>query len=93
MANKTPADLPPHLAELLATLPANITRQAGAEIIHKNLFPVSHLQPRAVAAADPAREWQGHGSHGRSALAGMGEVQCCADRDVWPPSNRRHCGA
>ena len=42
MLKKTPADLPPHLAELLATLPANVTRQAGAQIITKNLFPVSH---------------------------------------------------
>ena len=42
MAKNTPADLPPHLAELLAMLPANVTRQAGAQIITKNLFPVSH---------------------------------------------------
>jgi hypothetical protein len=42
MVKKTPADLPPHLAKLLAMLPANVTRQAGAQIITKNLFPVSH---------------------------------------------------
>ena len=42
MAKKTTAELPPRLAELLATLPVNVTRQAGAQIITKNLFPVSH---------------------------------------------------
>jgi hypothetical protein len=42
MIKKTPADLPPHLAELLAALPANVTRRTGAQIITKSLFPVSH---------------------------------------------------
>jgi hypothetical protein len=34
--------LPSHLRELLRTLPANVTRRVGAEIITKHVFPISH---------------------------------------------------
>ena len=34
--------LPPNLVELLADLPINVDRRAGAELVTKHLFPVSH---------------------------------------------------
>ncbi len=35
-------DLPPYLAELLATLPVNTDRKTGADLITRYLFPISH---------------------------------------------------
>ena len=35
-------DLPPHIIDLLATLPARVNRRTGAELVTKTFFPVSH---------------------------------------------------
>jgi len=37
-----PADLPRHLAEVLAQQPVNVDRRTGAELVTKYFFPVSH---------------------------------------------------
>jgi hypothetical protein len=36
------AILPPNLQEVLATAPANVDRRAGAALVTRHLFPVSH---------------------------------------------------
>jgi hypothetical protein len=35
-------DFPPELQALIASLPANVDRRTGADLISRHLFPVSH---------------------------------------------------
>jgi hypothetical protein len=38
----TAVSLPPHLQAVLETAPANVDRRAGAELVTRHLFPISH---------------------------------------------------
>ena len=40
--NAEPADLPPHLLDVLAEQPVNVDRRTGAELITRHFFPISH---------------------------------------------------
>ena len=40
--NVGPADLPPHLLDVLAEQPANVDRRTGAELITRHFFPISY---------------------------------------------------